>query len=69
MLFRSASEKSAQAAANKYGRAEELQYANMYGELVRWRFAGTEKIEEIEPPTRDGGWEVASRFVRRATRT
>jgi hypothetical protein len=68
VLFKSPSEQSAKSAANKYGRAEEHRYDNMYGELVVWRFAGTEKLEEIEQPTEDAGWEVASRFLRRATR-
>jgi hypothetical protein len=67
-LFKSPSEQSAKSAANKYRRAEEHRYDTMYGELVAWRFAGTEKLEEIEQPTKDAGWEVASRFLRRAAR-
>jgi len=68
-LLKSVNEKSATSTAHKYGRAEEHQYSNMYGQLVKWRFVGIEKLEEIDSPTRASGWEVASRFVRRATRS
>lgn len=68
VLFRGATEKDARAAAIKYGRAEEHQYSNMYGEWVRWTFAGVEKLEQVDAPSENDGWEVSSRFVRRVMR-
>jgi hypothetical protein len=67
VLFESANERLARSAASKYGLAEKLQYDNKYGNRVVWRFVGIEKLEEIDSLTRNRGWEVASRFVRRAT--
>lgn len=53
---------------SKYARGAQHAYQNAGGDLVEWRFKRIEKIDEIEGPPHNAPWEVASRFVRRASR-
>lgn len=69
VLFRAANESLAAAAAAAYGSTQEHSYRNTYGELLRWRFAGVDKIECLPAPDEQNGWEVASRLIRRSRRT
>lgn len=69
VLFLSKNAARASAAAEAYGDNEVHSYRNTYGQLVRWRFAGIEKVERLQELPDSDGWEVASRFVRRSWRT
>ena len=69
VLFRAANEPLAAAAAGAYGSREAHSYRNTSGELVRWRFAGIDKIECLAGSPDQDGWEVASRFIRRSRQT
>jgi hypothetical protein len=70
VLFKSDHVEGAKQLAVEYGTAYEHEYPNVYREMVRWRFVGIDKLEELDEPTGDGlGWEVASRFVNRRRQT
>src|SRR5690606_32190702 len=68
VLIRAPTESRARILATRYGHNEAHSYANARGEKVEWLFAKTEHLTELEPPPAHGGWEVASRFVRRRKR-
>jgi hypothetical protein len=49
--------------AEKLGVAEQHEYKNVYGHLVRWRFRGLRDVRPVEAPELDEGTEVWSDFV------
>jgi hypothetical protein len=69
VLFSAANVSGATALAMKHGLSEEHSYRNRRNELVRWRFIGVERVEAVPFDGAGGGWEVASRYVRRSRKT
>lgn len=69
VLFHAQNQTLVERMATAYGAKEAHSYENNRGEIVNWTFLGVEKIEELSPEPASGGWEVASRFVRRSQQT
>ena len=69
VVFSAATPAEASVAARRYGRGEEHSYKNSSGELVQWTFVRVLGAQDIGPRPPIGGWEVASRFVRRRLAT
>jgi len=64
VLFRARDEGTAREFATRYGKAEQASYRNDRGQVVEWKFARCEAVEEAGPKPDNWGWEVASRFFR-----
>jgi hypothetical protein len=69
VLFRVDTEGEARSAAISYARDAEHSYKKLHAEGVLWRFVRIERIEGLEGPKTNIGWEIAGRFVRRSIRT
>jgi hypothetical protein len=64
VLLDAGSEDAARQAAEQIGKDGEHEYTSATGELVRWRFHGTERVYSIDSPVLESGVEVFSRFLR-----
>ncbi len=69
VLFRAKNELAARKAAASHAEAEGHSYKNSEKRDVKWYFVGVVKLEVLDEPARDEGWEVGSRFIRRSLRT
>jgi hypothetical protein len=66
VLFRGGSAKQVERAARRYARREQHAYENAAGETVDWQFESLERIDLLDDPPDNDGWEVFSRFTRRS---
>jgi len=64
ILLEATDELAAKQKAAQRGKAEEHEYRNQAGELVRWSFEQVERLCEIEGGELKDGAELFSRFLR-----
>lgn len=64
ILVRAEDEAAAEGKAAQLGKAEEHEYRNQAGELVRWSFERVERVCQMEDDVLKDGVELFSRFLR-----
>jgi hypothetical protein len=64
VLFQAEESSIAEARAAAYGKAQEHEYANMEGQLIRWVFKKVERVCSIETTALADGTELFSRFLK-----
>lgn len=66
VLFHARDEAATLDSARRFGESEAHSYKNSDGDAVEWKFLRIETIEALGVLPAEGGWEVASRYVRRS---